>query len=84
MNTFKIKAILILLILIVVSFAAMAQEINWYSIDQGGGQTTQGNILITGVIGQVDSAKLEGGRLTISGGYIPFPADLIFENQFEQ
>ncbi len=60
-----------------------AQEIEWYSIDNGGGVSTNGDVKLTGVIGQTDVVRMEGGTVTISGGFMPLPADLIFENKFD-
>ena len=70
------------LILIFISMS-FAQEINWYSMDQGGGTSSANDISISGVIGQVDVVRMEGSSITVSSGYFPMPADLIFENQFD-
>ena len=70
-------------LLLLVFTAAHAQEINWYTTDQGGGTSSNGDTELTGVIGQVETKRMEGGSITISGGYFPFPADLIFENKFD-
>jgi hypothetical protein len=60
-----------------------AQEINWFSIDQGGGVSQAGDVVLRGVIGQSDEQRLEGASITLSGGFLPLPADLIFEDEFE-
>ncbi|WP_154223374.1 hypothetical protein [Marinicella rhabdoformis] len=62
---------------------ALSQEINWYSVDNGGGISEEDSVMIIGVIGQSDAVRMEGGNLTVSGGYFPMPADLIFENKFD-
>ncbi len=74
---------LIVCLCLLIFTVSNAQEINWYSTDQGGGISTHTDTVVTGVIGQVDTLRMEGGSLTISGGYLPLPADLIFENQFD-
>ncbi|MGJ8663603.1 MAG: hypothetical protein ACSHWU_08130 [Marinicella sp.] len=74
---------LIVCLCLLIFTVSNAQEINWYSTDQGGGISTHADTVVTGVIGQVDTLRMEGGSLTISGGYLPLPADLIFENQFD-
>jgi hypothetical protein len=60
----------------------VGQEINWHSLDQGGGTSSDGKTTLTGVIGQVETIRMEGGSVTVSSGYLPLPADLIFENKF--
>ncbi len=60
-----------------------AQEIDWYSVDNGGGVSAAGDVSITGVVGQTDVLKMEGDSVTIAGGYLPLSADLIFENPFD-
>lgn len=72
----------VLLLMLFIFGVSIAEEIDWYSIDQGGGTSTHSGVLITGVIGQTEVIRMEGGSITISGGYLPMPADLIFENQF--
>lgn len=72
----------LILISIPVSFS---QEIDWYTTDQGGGSSSANDMSLTGVIGQVDAVRMEGGSITLSGGYLPLPArpNLIFNNSFE-
>lgn len=61
-----------------------AQEINWYSMDNGGGTSSANNISVSGVIGQPDAGLQTSNNISVSGGYLPTPADdLIFENSFE-
>ncbi|WP_099019213.1 hypothetical protein [Marinicella litoralis] len=69
--------------LLLVAGSIMAQEINWYSIDNGGGVSSNGMISLTGVMGQTDVVLMEGGSVSVAGGFLPVPADLIFENQFD-
>ncbi|MCB1583600.1 MAG: hypothetical protein R3E90_14735 [Marinicella sp.] len=79
----KIKLYGLCLVTIGFPSGGFPQAIKWHSIDQGGGVSTQGNIVVAGVLGQVDAVMMERGNLTVSGGYFPYPADLIFENQFD-
>ena len=73
-----------LLLGLVLAFSVLsAQEINWHSIDNGGGVSSNGDVKLIGVIGQADVIRLEGGSVTIAGGFLPLPADLIFENKFD-
>ena len=70
--------------LILCSFA-IAQEIDWYSIDSGGGISTSGNTRLIGVIGQLDTVRMNGGNLSLSGGYLPLEndAEKVFLDGFE-
>jgi hypothetical protein len=80
----KLKLFSLPLILIIIS--ANAQEINWHSIDAGGGISTGNNgISLLGVIGQSDSIRMTSGNTSLSGGYLPLPVDndLIFVDSFE-
>lgn len=70
-------------VLLITAFSLTAQEINWFSIDQGGGTATGNDIVLRGVIGQTDVTRMEKGTITVAGGFLPLPADLIFENEFE-
>ena len=59
--------------------------IEWYSIDSGGGDSSGGSIQLSGVIGQFDTAQLNGGSITLSGGLLALPprADELFKDGFE-
>ena len=85
---FKRRIFLLCIITLLIFIAvpiSFSQEINWYTTDQGGGTSSADDILLTGVIGQVDAVRMEGGSITVSGGYLPLPArpDLMFSNGFE-
>lgn len=81
------KAILLIVALSIISSIVMAQEIKWSSIDGGGGISSNGNIQLIGVIGQADTTRMTAGGISLSGGYLPLPAnsnqDPIFKNGFE-
>ena len=80
------KLKLFLLSIILILFSANAQEINWHSIDAGGGISTGNNgISLLGVIGQNDNSRMTSGNISLSGGYLPLPVDndLIFVDSFE-
>jgi len=50
--------------------AAHAQlQIDWYTIDGGGGTSSGGSITITGTIGQHDAAVSAGGGIECAGGF---------------
>jgi hypothetical protein len=73
-------------ILIFISLqSGLAQEINWYSMDSGGGVATANGIELLGVIGQTDTTQLSAGEIKLSGGYLPLPdtSDVIFKDSFD-
>jgi hypothetical protein len=79
------KKILISLLVLITFQTGLAQEINWYSIDSGGGISANKDIQLTAVIGQQDTIQMSTDEITLSGGYLPLPAnnDVIFKNSFE-
>lgn len=52
-------------------FLASAQpfSINWFTIDGGGGASTNGTYRLTGTIGQPDAGTMSGGGFTLQGGF---------------
>ena len=48
---------------------AQQYSIDWYTIDGGGGTSTNGQFAIAGTIGQPDAGQLTGGNYTIEGGF---------------
>jgi len=86
MPTFKkVKKLVVLCLFLFLTNInhVFSQEINWYSSDEGGGISIANNLKLVGVIGQIDTTRMEGGSITIAGGFLPLPADLLFENTFE-
>lgn len=51
----------------------------------GKSSSNDGSISLKSAIGQVASARINGGNLSLSAGYYPLPADLelIFKSSFE-
>lgn len=45
-------------------------QIDWFSIDGGGGNSAGGNFAVTGVIGQPDAGSMAGGNFAIEGGFL--------------
>ncbi len=80
----KVKRLTILCLLLL-SEAAVTQQIDWHSIDGGGGISNAGNIQLIGVIGQSDTKRMTGGGISLSGGYLPLPvaSDNLFKDSFE-
>jgi len=58
-------------------------DLDWYTIDGGGGTSTGGNFELSGTIGQPDAGVMSGGNFELVGGFwslpagaAPFPGDL--------
>lgn len=50
--------------------AATGYEINWWTIDGGGGESTGGDYTLKGTIGQPDASDTtSGGDYTLRGGF---------------
>jgi hypothetical protein len=43
--------------------------IDWFTIDGGGGTSTNGQYSVTGTIGQPDAGTMSGGNYTLQGGF---------------
>lgn len=65
----KIKAILLLLLL--ASTAKAGYNISWHTIDGGGGQSSGGQYVLTGTIGQPDAAYSADAQYELLGGFWP-------------
>ena len=44
-------------------------NIDWFTIDGGGGSSSGGNYTINGTIGQSDAGQMSGGHYTLVGGF---------------
>jgi hypothetical protein len=44
-------------------------SIDWYSIDGGGGVSSNGQYVVNGTIGQPDAGTMSGGTYSLTGGY---------------
>ena len=72
MINFKSRLVVALLFLISLagnSATAQPFEINWYTIDTGGGNSAGGQFDVSGTIGQPDAAYSTGGQYEIASGY---------------
>ncbi len=81
----KVK-LCIFIVLMLLSSSAITQEIDWYSMDGGGGISTgDNNIQLIGVIGQTDTTRMSAGNISLSGGYLALPADAdsVFKDSYE-
>jgi hypothetical protein len=44
-------------------------EINWYTVDGGGGASAGGGYTLTGTVGQPDAGTMSGGNFSLQGGF---------------
>lgn len=51
-----------------VSAQAGGYTLDWFLIDNGGGQSIGGTYTLSGVIGQAEAGALSGGAYTLNGG----------------
>lgn len=49
--------------------SAQTYNIDWYTIDGGGGTSSGGGYTLSGTIGQPDAGMLAGGSYTLAGGF---------------
>jgi hypothetical protein len=80
MNTSRLTFILAALVFTSVAFGDY--QIVWSTIDGGGGQSSGGQYVLTGTIGQPDAASSAGSNYELLGGFWP-GGPLCFVN-FEQ
>jgi hypothetical protein len=62
-------ALLLLSTAVVNSFMSDGFQLNWWTVDGGGGVSTGGEFLLQGTAGQHDAGDLQGGRFTLAGGF---------------
>lgn len=60
-------------LLIALPAIVAALEIDWFTIDGGGGTSTAGFLALTGTVGQPDAGPLSGGSLVLRGGFWAAP-----------
>ena len=66
-----IQLISFLIAFIICGHRAGSYEIVWSTIDGGGGQSSGGQYILTGTIGQPDAAYSSGGNYELLGGFWP-------------
>jgi hypothetical protein len=77
MNRFALT--LSLMIALLASTSAFAQDfnLNWHTVDSGGGASAGGDFALAGTVGQHDaSALMIGNAYSLSGGFW-YPADVV-------
>ncbi len=78
MKRSRVRAyILFLIVLSAGGAAALASvgggfDLSWRTIDAGGGTSTDGDLQLSGTIGQPDAGVMSGGTFTLTGGFWVF------------
>jgi hypothetical protein len=44
-------------------------ELNWYTVDGGGGTCQGGDFSISGTVGQPDAGQMQDGNFSLNGGF---------------
>jgi len=60
---------LLIIVLVTISMVGADYSISWYTIDGGGGQSSGGQYVLTGTIGQPDAGYHGGGNYELLGGF---------------
>ncbi len=71
------RSVAVVLILAGAGFAAYLGgdfDLNWYTVDGGGGTSTGERFAVAGTIGQPDAGVMAGGDFSLSGGFRAAPA----------
>jgi len=56
-------------LLVPVTVRGQPYEINWWTVDGGGGVSQGGDYVLSGTAGQPDAGVLSGGDYTLNGGF---------------
>jgi len=72
----RLKTLIHLVVLLVPALLrAQSYSIDWYTIDGGGGTSTNGQYSLSGTIGQPDAGlAMAGGNYSVNGGFWAFAA----------
>ncbi len=71
-NRLRMLILLALVFLLTSSTLAASEaayQLNWYTVDGGGGTSTGGVYSLSGTIGQPDAGTAGGGTYTLAGGF---------------
>jgi len=60
---------LLIIVLVTISMAGADYSISWYTIEGGGGQSSGGQYIVSGTIGQPDAGYLGSGNYELLGGF---------------
>ena len=65
----QINTILVAFLLLFSVSAQADYDISWYTVDGGGGTSSNGDFVLSGTIGQPDAGILESDEFTLTGGF---------------
>ncbi len=65
----KIKVIVVLVSFLSLTVARAQYAIDWFTVDGGGGTSTNSQYSVSGTIGQPDAGSMSGGNYTLAGGF---------------
>jgi hypothetical protein len=71
-NRLRILIILAAVLLLTASALASSDasyQLDWYTVDGGGGSSSGGTYTLRGTVGQADAGRLSGGTYTLAGGF---------------
>ena len=57
--------------------SAQSLEMDWHTVDTGGGTSSGGVYTLSGTVGQLDAGTLTGGPFTLEGGFWPGAAGVV-------
>ena len=64
-----VAAALLSVLAALASAAPPSYNLDWFSIDSGGGSSTGGVFAVTGTVGQPDAGRMSGGSFALNGGF---------------
>jgi len=63
-------AIILVLVPITLAVASVSFDLSWWSVDGGGGLSSEGVYNLQGVAGQPDAGLLQSDDFSLAGGYL--------------
>lgn len=69
MKITKLLSLIIIFLFPAAVALAQSYSIDWFTIDGGGGTSTNGQYSVSGTIGQPDAGHMSGGNYTVDGGF---------------
>jgi hypothetical protein len=71
-NRLRILIVLVAVLLLTASALASSDasyQLDWFTVDGGGGGSSGGTFTLNGTIGQADAGRLSGGTYSLAGGF---------------
>jgi hypothetical protein len=82
----RLRILIVLAVVLFLTASALASsnasyQLDWYTVDGGGGSSSGGTYTLSGTIGQADAGLLSGGTYSLAGGFWA-PLGNIFTNLY--